>query len=534
MNSSLRNFVRVFRLLSLIPLLFALPAAADEAHASHSSVKVILWFDTEDYMLPADDDAAKRIADMLTERHIRGTFKVVGEKARVLEKRGRHDVIESLSHHDIGYHSNFHSRHPAPTEYLNYYGLLDGIDEFVRREARGAADVRRIFNVPTLSCYGQPGASWAAQAVAGLSRCGISNGGIPCYLDSGNQVGIGGRPFWYCGVLNVYDMRGHETRMNLWDETEPQTADKTFDMMVARLAAEGGGLISIWYHPCEFVHVEFWDKVNFSRGANPPREQWKAERQRPASDTDAAFARYGKYLDHMAATPGVKFITASELPAVYPDRLRTEGATPEEMLELARRVSAADSKGITYQILGNKAFSPADQFALLCTALDRQIAKELPGPQEVPARREGAAVEPGETLQLAGPLLGPDGEPPAEGAVAGPLNWFAFRDATRDACDSVKTQHRVPARVFIGPDAVPPADFLYAIAATYLHFHEAHKFPETVPLGSGVKLLTADNVVKDSPAVFGGWIIHRAGFQAPKVLDVARLQAWTLKPAIPQ
>src|ERR1700730_74994 len=93
--------------------------------AGVAPVNVILWFDTEDYMLPADDDAAKRIAEMLTERHIRGTFKVVGEKARVLEKRGRTDVIEALRHHDIGYHSNFHSVHPAPAEYLNYCGFLD-------------------------------------------------------------------------------------------------------------------------------------------------------------------------------------------------------------------------------------------------------------------------------------------------------------------------------------------------------------------------------------------------------------------------
>ena len=45
-------------------------------------IDVILWFDTEDYLLPADDDAAKRLAQMLTERNVRATFKVVGEKAR--------------------------------------------------------------------------------------------------------------------------------------------------------------------------------------------------------------------------------------------------------------------------------------------------------------------------------------------------------------------------------------------------------------------------------------------------------------------
>jgi hypothetical protein len=32
--------------------------------------------------------------------------------------------------------------------------------------------------------------------------------------------------------------------------------------------------------------------------------------------------------------------------------------------------------------------------------------------------------------------------------------------------------------------------------------------------------------------LFGGWIIHKEGFRAPKILEVARQQTWTLKPAI--
>ena len=102
--------------------------------AEQPRVNVILWFDTEDYLLPADDDACKQLAEMLTERGIRATFKVVGEKARVLEQRGRGDVIAALKKHVIGYHANFHSVHPTPSEYLAECGLLDGMAEFARRE----------------------------------------------------------------------------------------------------------------------------------------------------------------------------------------------------------------------------------------------------------------------------------------------------------------------------------------------------------------------------------------------------------------
>src|SRR5437764_10220525 len=100
-------------------------------------VYVVLWFDTEDYIEPSADDAALRIAKDLTAEGVRATFKVVGEKARVLESRGRRDVISALSRHAIGYHSNWHSLHPTPAEYLVRFGYLDGAEEFERREKAG-------------------------------------------------------------------------------------------------------------------------------------------------------------------------------------------------------------------------------------------------------------------------------------------------------------------------------------------------------------------------------------------------------------
>src|SRR5437660_443970 len=120
--------MRIFSLFWLT----CLSVTAWQLHAASTApeIDVILWFDTEDYLLPADDDAAKRLAEMLTARNIHATFKVVGEKARVLEQRHRTDVIEALRLHTIAYHSNFHSVHPAPAEYLADCGLLDGIEEF--------------------------------------------------------------------------------------------------------------------------------------------------------------------------------------------------------------------------------------------------------------------------------------------------------------------------------------------------------------------------------------------------------------------
>src|SRR5205807_6542695 len=88
---------------------------------------VSLWFDTEDYILPASDDAALHLANFLTSEKARATFKVVGEKARTLERRGRTDVIAALKKHEIGYHSNWHSTQPTPALYLSHLGWDEGV-----------------------------------------------------------------------------------------------------------------------------------------------------------------------------------------------------------------------------------------------------------------------------------------------------------------------------------------------------------------------------------------------------------------------
>ncbi len=130
-------------------------------------VYVTLWFDTEDYILPQSDDAAKRLAETLTRLGVRATFKVVGEKARTLERRGRKDVIAALKKHEIGYHSDTHSQQPTIAVYLRHTGWEDGAAEFFRREVQGVRDIERIFGV-TPSCYGQPGAAWASQTYPAL------------------------------------------------------------------------------------------------------------------------------------------------------------------------------------------------------------------------------------------------------------------------------------------------------------------------------------------------------------------------------
>ncbi|HEY2572446.1 MAG TPA: hypothetical protein VGH65_00210, partial [Verrucomicrobiaceae bacterium] len=282
-----------------------------------------------------------------------------------------------------------------------------------------------------------------------------------------------------------------------------------------RLRGQGGGLISIFYHPCEWVHKEFWDGVNFRRGANPPREQWKPPPQRPPEETEAAFKRFAEYIDHIHSIPGVRFVTAGDLPGLYPDTIRAKGATEADLNEIAARLAGGGISSVDFQVINGSAYSVADQFELLAMFVGETIQGREP---RLPLKLKG--------------LFGPDAPPPSS-PHADHLDWFAFRDATRDVFDFIKTSQRVPARVFIGADPVPPADFLVALASAYEFHHRNGKLPvqEGVTLGQNLQLLPAQHIARDTPDLFGGWIIHKEGFRAPKILEVARLQAWTLKPA---
>ena len=287
------------RILQLIVIVLAVTIQVAGQGVS-PSIYVTLWFDTEDYILPQDDDAAKRLAEMLTGLGVRATFKVVGEKARVLESRGRSDVIAALKRHDIGYHSNTHSQQPTIAVYLQNAGWEDGRAEFYRREAQGARDVQRIFGVMPVA-YGQPGSAWAPQAYPALRDMGIG-----MYLDEADHVGIDDQPFYYDGMLNVFKMRSNLARMELTGGASLAEGKARFTKSYDALRAKGGGTISIYYHPNEWVHTEFWDGVNFRRGANPARDEWQLPGTKPAAETEQAFRDFEQYVRFMKGLPGVQ------------------------------------------------------------------------------------------------------------------------------------------------------------------------------------------------------------------------------------
>jgi hypothetical protein len=498
-SSRYRGIVQLALLALLLTACFKCSRAAEPA--GEGSVYVVLWFDTEDYILPQSDDAAKRVAEILSHQGVRATFKVVGEKGRTLERRGRRDVIEALAQHEIGYHSNLHSQHPTVAEYESKLDWEEGSEEFTRRERPGFEDLRRIFGkAPT--CYGQPGVSWAPQAFPALKTWGVR-----VYLDDGPQVGLDGKPFWYGGLLNIFNIKAGSDLHPNGDWSNLEQAKANFKATYAQLS-QSGGVVSFYFHPCQFIHQKFWDAVNFVKGANPPRDEW----QRPPMQSPQEIERNFRYLEdlvrYMKSFPRVRFITASEALGVMPDRAQGHRFSAMEIGEIAGQVTSE----VSFQTCPDYALSASEEFELLNDYVARAVRKQ-----------------PAQPLLLRGTPYGP--------ALASPeltdnvkVKWSQFSRTVLDVCGFLEKNGRIPNQVWLGSTPVPPESYLVALAQTTRALLLASPLPDSVTLPPA-RLAAARYVADDSPSLWG-WIIFPEGFDAPQLMALAKLQAWTLKPAL--
>lgn len=501
-----RDFLAAFPALAAAPsqILSKKRRAPEEPRAPEAGkVYVILWFDTEDYILPQSDDAAKRVAAFLTQQGIRATFKVVGEKARALDRRRRRDVLGALAQHEIGYHSNTHSQHPTVAEYESTLDWQTGADEFTRRERPGVDTVKRILGqAPT--CYGQPGASWAPQPYAALKEWGVR-----VYLDDGKHLGLDGQPFWYGGILNLFNLQdGRQLRPNeTWSNLADAKAD--FQDIHLRLTSKRqGGWVSLYFHPCEFVHREFWDAANFARGANPPREEWKVPPMKSPEESEKAFQYFQDLVTFMKSFPRVEFVTASQALQLFNDAAQRRVYPIEELGNIAGQVA----REVSFQEHDEYALSAGEIFFLLNTFVAQTVEKTSPGP-----------------ILLDGVPWGPAS--PGAAALSAPLSvpWSQFARSVLDAAGFLRKYNRIPNAVWLGSQAVPPESYLLALAQAAAGLVGKGAAPDSVTV-QPARLAAAKYVADDSPALWD-WVIFPPGFHSPWLMELGKLQAWTIKPA---
>jgi len=216
-------------------------------------MKLILSFDTEDYLTPQAADAQLWWAEELSCRGIRGSFQCVSEVLRKHKTVGRTDVLEALARHETGFHTSYHSlppTHPELTHKLSFEEARKRIEEF---EKDGLDFHKQIFKQTPVS-YCPPGDSWTAPTLIAMADAGMQVFcGAPHWKSSN-------RPFWYGALLICKYHLSFDRLFNSSGE-----AVKKFKESFLKII-EGGGeedVFTLYSHPTRLYTRHFWDKPFF-------------------------------------------------------------------------------------------------------------------------------------------------------------------------------------------------------------------------------------------------------------------------------
>ena len=220
----------------------------------------------------------------------------------------------------------------------------------------------------------------------------------------------------------------------------------------------------------------------FARGANPERREWLKPRRRTSEDSERCYGVLRRFVQHMKQRPDVRFVTAADLPGLYEDPVART---------VDRRI-AGDRlrRQILFGDINENTLSAAE---MLLALLD------------VPMQIVDGPTDAGKTTYA---------KPTIPGQV--------FRRAASDAAAYIRRFGRLPNEVFVGAETLSLADFAVTLAGSIGKVGDVDVVHGTTAF--------EPYFATDGKRPFN-WVIHPEGFDGSALLELGRLQGWTLKPA---
>lgn len=469
---------------------------------------VSLLFDVEDLLTPEADTIARQMAEVLSAEGLRGTFMVVGQKARLLRERGRKDVIRALKAHDIGLHSDMHSVHPTVCEYLAGKGWEDGLEEVRRREGRGLRAIEEVFERKA-SAWGGPGNTWGPQ-VAGTLR----SMGAPAYVYANTRTALRG-PHWFCGVLAYPGGIGGLDAVYADTGAFEAKWERVRSELLAR--AESGQVWTELFcgHPTMLRAQRFWD-MPYYRGRNPSPSAVKPPPLRSPGEVKRALRNFRRLVRAVQGLPGITVKTVEEMNEIL--GRRREWASAKVMVTHARGALARREV-----VVGND-FSPAQMLlAWLQVAMAYDATGKMPG-----------RVKVGEAL---GPTDAPNRRPCARPSSPGlrrlpRLPWKNFASLCCTLRQHVKATGALPSETRAWNLRLGPGHLYAALAEAYLGLRSG-KRPRSVAFQDFPQVPAVAEVNMRELAKMTGWVVHPPDLDISRIVALAGWQTWTLRDAMP-
>ena len=476
----------------------------------------LLSFDTEDYITPESDDIALAAAEILWKEGLRGTFNVVGEKARALQRRGRQDVIKALAQHDVTVHTNLHSTHPTLSEYLEEKGWEDGVEEWLRREEPGVRSVSEIFGRFPVAWNGA-GRGWGPQSAAGLKRLGIP------WLQNSKTYTRDGDVHWFAGTLTYptkcelpccgkyYDDAASDDDYQWFDDILGN--DKAFDKKLILFAnqieaahREGFEFVNLcMFHPTKVRSLAWWDYLNYMNGENPSEDAYQMPPAKPTEEIERSLINFRRLVTFIRDRTPVRVLTLSELVGVYSETERLVSlADVEEM--------ATEASDTVELVTEDWRASPAELLYLLTHWVENPSIFASTGREHV------CFVE------------GPTSPTPEQSQNIS-LDWPSLQHVAARAREFIRLNKRVPTALKLNGSHIGPATLYFALTQAMVRYSSQGILPKKIQVHverqfPSIGEEIADEVMQSVP----GWV-HKPDLDASLLALHTKLQTWTLRPA---
>ena len=433
---------------------------------------IIFSFDTEDFTSSRAADGILYEANLFREEGVKGCFCVVGLLAKHLKEWGRQDVIDALSHHEIGTHTYGHTLHPMINEYTDIEDFDKAQAELIRQETLGVEYIKEVLGVDRVWAACPPGNQKSYVAMYGYHKMGI-----PIYADTfcDTERGTGA---YYCNIFHAYYAFGIEWFLR-------DATDEDIKAELDKLAKRERAVI--YTHPNMIIKADFWDALNYHKENLVPFGEWIE-----APDLDEAITK--KVLDNMRklirmikADPRFRIITYSQLATELEkegERIVKAEHIPEIYAKLKERI---------FPVQSPMSLSLADM-VLACRDLLLGKGEHLCG-------------------DVYGFLEKPYG---VDKAVT------VTREDIISACDQIKDEEFLPAKLKAGEHYIGVTDWLLGALEVLLG-------KETVKILPKEQLPCLDCMPEVRDSDFKGTWQHSDSFEDKYLSDRLRYQSYTMR-----
>lgn len=499
-----------------------------------AQLDVGLYFDVEDYFHPAEmgsDDIIRQFAEALDAEGLRGNFLFIAVRTQLLKARGRRDVINSLARHAVGLHT-LTGEHPCLPEYVAGKEWEAGVAAVREYETKGWEILRQVFGRDPV-CLSQH-AQYGAPHIFPVAR----EFGVPHVYGYPAAPPLFGLS-WYCGALNIpyvnpahlgvdllsYFEVGDE---NYADEAGFATVLPRLEKRIADCLAVNQPYLTIFVcHPYHLRYVEFSDWWQYINGVNIPHEQWDIKnggpRRRTEAQMEVAWRNVRRLLNHIRQHEALNVLTLPELQAKYGKQSSSISRT--DLLAAAQVATAAPHPGL----LTAGWYKRTSAHAPEVVAYGDYSAAELVAGWAYSLRehlRSGSLPNAAPRTDALGPMENP---------IIIPEVWEVSREAfaalVGDFCDFVEHRGHLPhdlgqtgARVGLGT--------LYRVfAEMYLLVADTGALPASVSLPPFPRFPVVAASLGYAYLDIADNELMRPDLNLYTVIQAAKLQTWTLKPA---